>query len=180
MVADRHPTEPTALACPACGGANASEAVFCVQCHKALGEFKYALEELRAEARWHETLAARVAATIGQPHFIIVHALWFAFWVAANTGAIAVVGRFDEFPFQLLGTLLAMEAVFLTGVLLIDDRREDARAAKLAELDYEVNVRTHRQLAAIDATLHAILVRLERAGPGALPDGDPREEGTLQ
>jgi hypothetical protein len=34
--------------CPACGGENPADAVFCGNhsCHKALGEFKYVLEEL--------------------------------------------------------------------------------------------------------------------------------------
>jgi hypothetical protein len=53
---------PAATACPVCGGANAPDAVFCANpaCHKALGEFRYVLEEMRAEARWHETLAEKV------------------------------------------------------------------------------------------------------------------------
>jgi hypothetical protein len=57
------------IICPACGKQNSAEAVFCVnaQCHKALGEFKYVGEELRAEIRWHEALAERVSSFIGNP-----------------------------------------------------------------------------------------------------------------
>lgn len=152
---------PAATTCPACGGENAPEAVFCTHCHKALGDFKYLLEELRAETRWHETVAAKAAAFIGRPHFLAAHLVWFAAWVAINSGIVAFIGAFDAYPFQLLGIILAVEAIFITGFLLINNNREDARANKLAELDYEVNVRTYRELKQIDATLRTILERLD-------------------
>lgn len=156
--------EPAPLTCPVCGGENPHDAVFCgnPQCKKALGDFKYVLEELRAETKWYESLASRVARFIGQPHFIMVHIGWFIAWVVLNTGIVVAVGAFDQYPFNLLGILLAIEAVFITGFLLIDDSREDAHAAKLAELDYEVNVRTYRKLQEIDEKLEAILRRVER------------------
>ena len=66
---------PTALAsppivCPVCGGTNPPGAVFCGNpaCHKALGDFKYVLEELRAEAQWHHIVADHVTALIAKPH----------------------------------------------------------------------------------------------------------------
>ena len=44
-VASRRTEEKAAVTCPACGGENAPDAVFCTNpgCHKALGEFEYAL-----------------------------------------------------------------------------------------------------------------------------------------
>jgi hypothetical protein len=43
-------TESEVVICPACGGGNPHDAVFCGnhECHKALGEFRYVLEELDA------------------------------------------------------------------------------------------------------------------------------------
>ena len=62
------PASPS-ITCPACGGTNASDAIFCANpdCRKALGEFRYVQEEFSAESRWHETVAARVAAFVGHP-----------------------------------------------------------------------------------------------------------------
>ena len=152
------------LICPVCGGVNPPDAVFCGNpaCQKALGDFRYVLEELRAETRWYETIAQRVAQFIGRPHFIVFHLFWFGLWVALNVGLISAIAIFDQYPFNLLGILLAVEAVFITGFLLIADNREDAHANKLAELDYEVNVRTYRRLQEIDAELQLILERLEQ------------------
>jgi uncharacterized membrane protein len=158
------PAEAAPLVCPVCGGENAPDAVFCANpvCHKALGEFRYVGEELREGLRWHETLAERVTSFIGRPHFVTVHLFWLALWIAVNTGLISLVHEFDEYPFGLLGVLLAAEAIFITGFLLISQNRQNAHADKRAELDYEVNVRTYRHIVGIDTRLEMILERLDR------------------
>lgn len=152
-----------ALVCPACGGANSSDAVFCANpdCGKALGPFLYVREELEAMARWHERVADRVATFVGRPHFLATHALWFAAWLAVNTGVFAMIGKFDEYPYSLLGLILAAEAIFLTGFLLISQNRQNAHADKRAQLDYEVNVRTYREISEMRQLLEALRVRLD-------------------
>jgi uncharacterized membrane protein len=64
--------------------------------------------------------------------------------------------RFDDYPFSLLGILLAIEAIFVTGFLLITQNRQSQHADKRAELDYEVNVRTYREILEIKRLLHAL------------------------
>jgi uncharacterized membrane protein len=152
------------IVCPACGGENPPDAVFCgaEECHKALGGFRYVREELQAETHWHERVADRVAGFIGRPQFLLVHAFWFAAWVGLNTGLVAMTAHFDDYPFGLLGIILSIEAIFITGFLLIAQNRQSAHADKRAELDYEVNVRTYRRIEHIDATLRTLGARLER------------------
>jgi uncharacterized membrane protein len=153
----------TPITCPACGGVNAPDAVFCAasECHKALGEFRFVREELLAETRWYERLADRVAAFVGKPHFLALHALWFLVWVGINTGIFAVVMRFDDYPFALLSFILAVEAIFITGFLLISNNRQNTHADLRAELDYEVNVRTYRRIQEIDDVLRRLTERLD-------------------
>jgi uncharacterized membrane protein len=152
------------IVCPGCGGANPSDAVFCGNpaCHKALGDFRYVHEELAATAHWHEVVADRVAAFIGKPHFLLVHLLWFTAWVVLNTGLVAMAVAFDAYPFNLLGIMLSIEAIFITGFLLISQNRQSTHADKRAELDYEVNVRTYRRINHIDDVLRAVVERLDR------------------
>jgi len=154
------------IVCPVCHGENPPDAVFCANpaCCKALGDFRYVREELLAVSVWYERIADRIAGFVGKPQFLALHALWFLFWVAANTGLLAVVARFDDYPFGLLGIILSIEAIFITGFLLISQNRQNAHADKRAELDYEVNVRTYREIHEIDTMLRTILSRLERAG----------------
>jgi uncharacterized membrane protein len=127
-----------------------------------LGEFKYVKEELMAEARWYEVVADKISDFIAKPHFLLAHSLWFAIWVAINTGIIAIAQRFDEYPFGLLGIILSIEAIFITGFLLISNNRQSAHANKRAELDYEVNVRTYRLINKSDAVLREVMERLEK------------------
>lgn len=67
---------PETIVCPGCGGVNDADAIFCAtpHCHKALGEFKYIIEEMRQTTGWHEALADRVTTFIGKPHFLVLHA----------------------------------------------------------------------------------------------------------
>jgi uncharacterized membrane protein len=150
------------IICPACGGANPPEAVFCGNpaCQKALGEFRYVSEELKATTRWYERVADRIAGFVGRPHFLALHAFWFAVWIAANTGLVAMA-QFDEYPFGLLGIILAIEAIFITGVLLISQNRQSVHFDKRAELDYEVNVRTYREIHRVDTMLRVLMDRLQ-------------------
>jgi uncharacterized membrane protein len=120
-------------------------------------------EELLAGARWYETVADRIAAFIARPHFLALHGLWFGAWAAINTGLVAVVTRFDEYPFGLLGIILAVEAIFITGFLLISSNRQSTHAEKRAELDYEVNVRTYREITRLSREMLARLERLEQS-----------------
>ena len=163
--------------CPACGGVNDADAIFCTNptCKKALGEFRYVPEELRREARWHESAAERVVAFIGHPYYLVVHALWFTLWIALNTGLISLVDRFDDYPYGLLGILLAIEAILVTGILLISQNRQNAHADKRAELDYEVNVRTYREITEIKRMLAELEGRLS-ARDRSPRDASPSKE----
>lgn len=148
------------ITCPACRHDNPSDAVFCEnpRCHKAIGEFKYVNEELLREARWYESGAARVIRFVGSPHFLSAHLFWFVTWLAINLGAVPLLTRFDPYPFELLGIILSIETIFITGFVLISSNRLSEYAEKRAELDYEVSVRTYRTLGAV----RAILKNLER------------------
>jgi len=149
--------------CPQCGLSNPADAVFCANpsCHKALGEFRFASEELARETKVHERIADRIAAFIGNPYFIVVHAVWFLLWIGVNTGAVKLSPMFDVYPFGLLGIILSIEAIFITGFLLISQNRQGAHADKRSELDYEVNVRTFREIQSMKRLLADIQSRIE-------------------
>ncbi|MEO8192729.1 MAG: DUF1003 domain-containing protein [Gemmatimonadales bacterium] len=152
------------VVCPKCGTSNSADAVFCVNpaCRKALGEFRYAEEEIEKESRVHEKIAHRIAAFIGNPYFIVVHAIWFVLWIAVNTGLVTLGPMFDMYPFGLLGILLSIEAIFITGFLLISQNRQSSHAEKRSELDYEVNVRTFREIQNMKQLLADMQSKLER------------------
>jgi len=152
------------LICPACGGANEPSAVFCQNpsCHKALGEFRFALEELGKQSRWHVTLVNKIANFIGRPHFVFIHILWIGAWIALNTG-IFMFGRvFDVYPFGLLALALSVEAILITSILIISNSGQTDLANTRATLDYELNIQTYREILEIRRSLDAINERLDQ------------------
>jgi uncharacterized membrane protein len=159
------------IVCPACGGANDHDAVFCANtaCHKALGEFDYVLEELKREARWHETLAERFTGWMSKPGFLTAHIIWFSVWILINTGIFAMIRRFDVAPFSNLAFLLSIETVFITIFVIITQARQNAHADKRAELDYEVNVRTYRIINKLDKVLEEMEARITRVEDSLTP-----------
>ncbi len=150
------------LVCPACGGKNDAHAVFCQnpKCHKALGEFRYALEELGRQSLWHEALVTKIAGFIGKPHFVVIHIVWIGAWIALNTGIFMIGRTFDAYPFGLLALALSIEAVLITSILIISNSGQSNLANTRATLDYEVNVQTYREIQHIQQTLEMISERL--------------------
>jgi uncharacterized membrane protein len=82
--------------------------------------------------------------------------LWFIIWFIANSGLVGPIGIFDEYPYSLLGIILGIEAVFITGFLLISQNHQNAYADKCAQLDYEVNIRSYRKLLELEKQLHLL------------------------
>jgi uncharacterized membrane protein len=145
----------SSIICPACGGENPNGAVFCGNegCHKALGEFRYVLEELLAERSGIERLADHVTGFVGKPYFIIFHVIWFVIWIIFNSGLVGHIKIFDEYPYSLLGIILGIEAILITGFLLISQNHQNAYAEKRAELDYEINIQSYRKLIELEKRL---------------------------
>jgi uncharacterized membrane protein len=163
-VAHAHEGGGPPIRCPACGGENEPTAVFCANhdCRKALGEFRYVLEELERDTSRVAKLAERVAELSGRPHFVTLHVLWFALWVLVNSGLMAYFTAFDAYPYGLLGIILSIEGILITLFLLVSNNRQNAHAEKRAALDYEVNVRTWRLVNHLADRLDEITGRLER------------------
>ena len=113
-----------------------------------------------------EKTADQVARFSAHPHFVTLHVVGFVAWFALNSGLLGAMMVFDTFPFALLGIILAVEAILLTGFLLISQIRQNRHAELRAELDYEVNVRSFRKLKQLEVTLAALAHRMDSLEPG--------------
>jgi uncharacterized membrane protein len=56
----------------------------------------------------------------------------------------------------LLGIILAIEAVLITGFLLISQNHQYNYSEKRAELDYEINIRSYRKLIELEKRLQTL------------------------
>src|SRR6185369_7413408 len=72
--------------------------------------------ETRRERTRLERLTDIVSAAASSTPFILAHVIWFAVWIALN---VSTVWRFDPFPFSFLTFVVSLEAILLTGFVLI-------------------------------------------------------------
>lgn len=124
--------------------------------------------ELAQEARDDRTTVARltdaVARVSGSMAFIGVHAIWFGGWIALNATRLA----FDPFPYSLLNLVVALEAVFLTSVVLMTQNHMTRLADRRSHLDLQVNLLAEQELTAM---LHMLRSLCAKAGvDGAIRD----------
>ena len=105
-----------------------------------------------------ERVTDGVSGLAASPAFIVVHAIWFVAWIGVNS-----VGRatFDRYPFNLLTLAVSLEAIVLTGLVLMAQNRMTQLADKRAHLDLQINLLAEQELTAI-LKLQCLLA--ERAG----------------
>ncbi len=89
--------------------------------------------------------------------FIVAHAALFIGWILFNRD----VSRIDPFPFNLLTLIVSLEAIFLTGFVLMTQNRMTRQADRRAHLDLQVNMLAEQELTAI---LNMVYGLTERAG----------------
>ncbi|HEY1912500.1 MAG TPA: DUF1003 domain-containing protein [Vicinamibacterales bacterium] len=116
-----------------------------------------------------ERITDAVSGVAGSPIFIVAHVLWFVVWIGGNT-----IGgfRFDRYPFNLLTLAVSLEAIVLTGFVLMAQAHMTQQADKRAHLDLQVNLLAEQELTAI---LRVQCLMAERAGID-IAQIDPRIE----
>jgi uncharacterized membrane protein len=103
-----------------------------------------------------------VTNAAGSPLFLAVHALWFGLWISVN---VLRQPAFDPFPFTFLVLIVSLEAIFLTGFVLMTQSRMTRQADKRAHLDLQVNLLAEQELTAMLQMLNALCERMGVAVP---------------
>jgi uncharacterized membrane protein len=106
---------------------------------------------------WHETEQAKrtvgdrfadvVADFVGSWPFVILHLLWFAFWILLPI---------EPFPYGFLTMVVSLEAIFLSTLVLMSQNRQEERDQVQAEADYETNVKAKSEIEEIQERLDRI------------------------
>ena len=142
--------------------------------HQAAQNIKSILKlekEAEQELSWFHRLSHGFGGFIGTVYFVALQCVAVVAWIAANTG---IFGNapFDPFPFPLLSTLLALEAVLLTSFVLIRQNTMDRRSERRNHLDLQINLLAEREATSI---LNALREIAEHLKVDVAPDAE-REE----
>lgn len=130
-----------------------------------------AIIKLERETRRRRSSLERVTDAVSglasSPAFVTLHLVWFTLWLGFNS-----LGRatFDRYPFSLLTLAVSLEAIVLTGFVLMAQSRMTQQADRRAHLDLQINLLAEQELTAILRVQSALA---ERAGID-LTGVDPR------
>jgi uncharacterized membrane protein len=93
-------------------------------------------------------LAEAIADVAGNVWFVYFHVVWFAYWIYVNTGhEILGMSNFDPYPFGFLTMVVSLEAIFLSTFILIAQNLQSRKSEIRADLDYQVNLKTEKDVA---------------------------------
>jgi uncharacterized membrane protein len=125
-----------------------------------------AIAALERKALHGRTTVDRVTDAVtgitGSAVFVVLHVVWFGVWIGIN---LTREPPFDPFPFTFLTLLVALEAIILTGLVLMTQNRMTRQAEKRAHLDLQVNLLAEQELTTMLQMLTALCERSGVAVP---------------
>jgi uncharacterized membrane protein len=80
----------------------------------------------RAESVQNQ-IADRITKFAGSMHFVYLHVVWFAAWIALGV---------EVYPYGLLTMIVSLEAIFLSTFVMISQNRTDAKRQVAADLQW--------------------------------------------
>lgn len=91
-----------------------------------------------------EKIAAAIARLVGSMHFVVVHLVLVAAWLAINLGW-TPLRPFDP-TFVVLGMIASVEAIFISTFVLITQNRVAAEADRRADLDLQISLLAEHEI----------------------------------
>ena len=116
-------------------------------------------KEEEAAISKHQGFATAIGRFIGSFGFVYTHLALFGLWVLSNTIGLPGMPVFDPELFY-MATFAAVEAIFLTTLVLINQNRMSAQADKRAALDLQINLLTEYELTRMIHLVSAVAERL--------------------
>ena len=96
-----------------------------------------------------ERLADKIAGFAGSFPFVVVHLLLFFGWMTLNTATINGMTHFDPFPYPLLDTIVALEAILLASFILMRQSGLARRADEREHLMLQILLLTEKEVSAV-------------------------------
>ncbi len=102
-------------------------------------------------------MASSVAAFCSRGTILVIHALFFAVWVAYNSSPLA----FDPYPFTFLTLVVSLEAIFLSFFIMIGQSASRQESERRHHLDLQINLLNEREMTAMLRLLGKVAERLD-------------------
>jgi uncharacterized membrane protein len=113
-------------------------------------------------ATFGERIADKVASFGGSWPFIGLFVAFLVLWVAINT-AWLLSKPLDPYPFIFLNLILSMVAALQAPIIMMSQNRHGQQDRKMAEHDYEVNLKAEIEILALHDKLEQVRVEHTQA-----------------
>lgn len=104
-------------------------------------------QEFLAKRTNSERIVDRAASWVGSFLFVGIHLSIFVAWMLWNIHL--ATWHFDPYPFSLLGTFVAMEAIILASLILMRQARMARRAEERDHLMLQILLLTEKEITAV-------------------------------
>ena len=95
-------------------------------------------KEFQSRQTLFEKIGHSVGSFVGSFPFIVMHLMWFSFWLCVNSTPNQWHSSFDPFPFPLLAILIEIEGIFLVSFILMRQNRMNRRSDERDHLMLQV------------------------------------------
>jgi uncharacterized membrane protein len=121
-----------------------------------------------------ERLAGSITRAAGSMWFAYFHVGWFGLWIAYNVSR--GDAAFDPFPFVLLTTVVSLEAIFLTLMVLVSQNRESKLEEQRADLDLQIDLLAEYEVTQLLCLMVAVARKIDVGEECQLNLGDLETE----
>jgi len=106
-----------------------------------------------------ERLADVVSSFGGSWTFIVAFMAVIAAWIAVNTISLVFADQFDPYPYILLNLVLSCLAALQAPIIMMSQRRLEAKDRLRAENDYRVNLKAELEIRHLHEKLDHLLIK---------------------
>lgn len=111
---------------------------------------QYLIRSYESKALKKRSLAVRFADNLtsffGSITFLTANVVVFGAWIIINTGKIPFIKPFDPYPFILLITMVSLEAIVLTVIVLMSQNRQSLISSLREEMGIQVDLIAEREI----------------------------------
>jgi len=115
-------------------------------------------KEFTANLTFGEKLSDLIASFGGSWKFIITFGLIIFFWISINTYFL-LAKTFDPYPFILLNLVLSCLAALQAPVIMMSQKRQEARDRNRSEQDYKINLKSELELRQLHQKVDHLLIQ---------------------
>lgn len=122
---------------------------------------RHLIQSFEAKALRKRSFAVRFAddltSLFGSIFFLGLNAILFISWILINTGKVPSVPIFDPFPFSMLTTVVSLEAIILTVIVLMSQNRQSLISSLREEMGIQVDLIAEREITKVLQLLNEYL-----------------------